>query len=792
MSDAGSVWRRTPAIVGLVATLLSIGGDLRAQRVSPRETVHILAPAGWRAAPAQPVTVLPGEAIRIEGLALHPAGVRAIEIDGVRASFRSESSDSQTVRFVGYASPDSAYRETAITVHGLTGAPITRTFPLAVAPADRGLQASASSSARRPRGDKWAVVIGISSYRDPDIPDLQYANADARAFYDFLLSERSGGGFTREKTQLLLDSAATHARIRWALRRFLEKATEDDVVVIYFAGHGLPNPDRLDELYLAPFNVEANDIASTGIPMTDVGDATRRIYAHDILVIVDACHSAGAANVSGRRGVALPNAINREFLERLETSAGGLVVFTASQALELSKEGREWGGGHGVFTHFILEALNGAADEDANGIVTLGEMHEWVRASVRRATGGTQTPTISSTSFDPTWPLSIAPRAGTGTAANPGSASDSGGRTAPLTTSSEGRPAQSAAADSRSRTGMVATLLVIGILGSVGLLAAFRLRRRFRVPVARRAGTPNVPSPQTPPPTHAPETSPRAGPESTPEPAALGTFAERYTTERELARGTFTTSYLARDVRMQRRVIVKTIHHETPISEKDKQRFEREIKILSTLNHPGIIPIHDIGVEGESVFAVMPYLPGESLRARLARESPLAVGDAVRIAVDVADALDHAHRRGIVHRGVRPESIVLSGGRALLGDFGLARAVAPGVDGVTTVGSAQAGPPDYLSPEQMLPGFELDGRTDIYSLGVVLFEMLTGTVPFRGVDGNVNKSAKYSGPPPAASTLKADLPAWVNDVLTKALAPYPERRFGSAIELASALRAHVV
>jgi serine/threonine-protein kinase len=232
------------------------------------------------------------------------------------------------------------------------------------------------------------------------------------------------------------------------------------------------------------------------------------------------------------------------------------------------------------------------------------------------------------------------------------------------------------------------------------------------------------------------------------------------------------------------------IHHDKPITEKDTLRFRREIKILSTLNHPGIIPIHDADVEGASIYAVMSHAPGESVRARLEREGRLPVDDAVRIAVEVAEALDYAHRRGIIHRAIRPECIILSGGRALITDFGVARPMSASASEVTTVGSPPQGPPEYLSPEQMLAGFEADGRADIYTLGVVVFEMLTGTIPFRRADGGLDRTAKYSGPPVAPSALRKEVPAWLDAVVNRALAPYPENRFGSAIELAMALRNH--
>ena len=762
------------------------------------DAIRIVSPVAWRQTPARAVHLTRGEAVRVEGLAYDPRGVRAIEIDGVRASVRPEPGVPNTVRFVGYAAPDSIDRATTIAVHSLGGSTRTRRYPFAVSEEDRGLGPTEESTRRRPRGARWAVVIGISDYPDPDIPDLRYANADARAFYDFLMSDRSGGGFTRETTQLLVDSAATYARVRWALRTFLAKATGNDIVVIYFAGHGMPNPDRLDELYLAPYDAKSSAIASTGIPMSDVDDATRRIYAHDVLVIVDACHAAGVGGTVGRRAATIPNEIHRAFLERLETSTGGLVVFTASQRMQLSKEGPQWGG-HGVFTYFILRALEGAADEDGNGIVTLGEMLEWVRASVRRETNETQTPAISLTSFDPSWPLSIvSPEARTAASHSTGRDSVvSPARPAASQPSAAAAPLPNEVGPRRSANLAAWTLaMASGVLAIVAAIVAYRRRRNATdggAPApALPVGSADTPAPQ---PTAVSRVATDERGDSLPAAHArdgslIARLADRYATERELTRGRVTSTYLARDLRLNRPVVVKMVHHDQPITDKDTLRFRREIRILSTLNHPGIIPIHDADVEGASTYAVMAHAPGESVRARLERERRLSVEDAVRIAAEVAEALDYAHRRGIVHRAIRPECLILSGGRALITDFGVARPIGSGVGEVTTVGSAPQGPPEYLSPEQMLAGFEADGRADIYSLGVVLFEMLTGAVPFRVADGSLDRTAKYSGPPAAPSTLRKDIPAWLDAVITRALTPYPEHRFGSAIEFATALRSH--
>jgi TPR repeat protein len=285
--------------------------------------------------------------------------------------------------------------------------------PAPVAAQARGPIPTPWASLQRRRGQRWAVVIGISQYADPKVGNLRYANRDARALYDFLLSDRAGlDGFKRENVRLLVDETATTHNIRAALREFLKGATADDVVYIYFAGHGAPDPDRLDDLYLLAYDTKIDSIASTGVPMTDVSEATRRIRAQDLIVLVDACHSAGVGERGGFRGP-ITNDINRTFLTQLASAAPSYATITASEKAQLSQEDPRWGGGHGVFTHYLLEGLNGAADSEGDGnndqIVTLGELFEYVRRHVSRDTRSAQVPTISQTQYDRNWPMSVVP-----------------------------------------------------------------------------------------------------------------------------------------------------------------------------------------------------------------------------------------------------------------------------------------------------------------------------------------------------------------------------------------------
>lgn len=241
-----------------------------------------------------------------------------------------------------------------------------------------------------PRIDKrWAVVVGVGEYRSPDIPDLEFAPADARAVKEFLESDAAG---PFDEVLYLENERATGAAMREALFVFLQQADFDDLVVIYYAGHGAPDPGRPDNLYLLPTDAELGSLAATGFPMWDVKTALRRqIAAERVIVIADACHSAGAAD-GETVGGGETNLIAGGF-QSLFTPSRRLML-TAADTNEFSLEDRRWGG-HGVFTHFMLEGLQGAADADGNGIVTFTELFGHVSEKVRSATNGRQNPQMS-------------------------------------------------------------------------------------------------------------------------------------------------------------------------------------------------------------------------------------------------------------------------------------------------------------------------------------------------------------------------------------------------------------
>lgn len=256
---------------------------------------------------------------------------------------------------------------------------------VATGPGGRVTQAIAA-----PRIDeRWAVVIGIGKYASPDIPDLEFARADAQSMYDFLTSS-AAGPFEEDHILFLTDENATGAAMREAMFVFLQQADWDDLVLIYYAGHGAPDPNRPENLYLLPHDSDLDAMAATAFPMWDVKTALRRqIKAERVIVIADACHSAGTQeeDVTGISGD--QNAIASGFTQLFTPSRR--LSLTAADTNEFSLEDARWGG-HGVFTHFLLEALGGKGDLNGDGIVTFSEVYQYVSGSVVDATQGRQNP----------------------------------------------------------------------------------------------------------------------------------------------------------------------------------------------------------------------------------------------------------------------------------------------------------------------------------------------------------------------------------------------------------------
>lgn len=260
----------------------------------------------------------------------------------------------------------------------------------------------------------------------------------------------------------------------------------------------------------------------------------------------------------------------------------------------------------------------------------------------------------------------------------------------------------------------------------------------------------------------------------------------RYSIERELARGGMATVYLARDLRQQKPVAVKVMRARL-VNLIGVERFRREIEIARAMDHPLIVPLYDSGNVGSLLYYIMPYVEGESLHERLQRERRLGLEEALQITRDVSEALGYAHSRGVLHRDVKPENILLAGGRALVADFGLARAVgAADYQKLTQTGSI-VGTPFYMSPEQLREDRDLDQRADIYSLGCILYEMLTGGPPFTGTSLKELATKILKAPVPSVRRLHPEVPEAVDAAITRALAKSAPARFATMQEFAAAL-----
>jgi serine/threonine-protein kinase len=264
-------------------------------------------------------------------------------------------------------------------------------------------------------------------------------------------------------------------------------------------------------------------------------------------------------------------------------------------------------------------------------------------------------------------------------------------------------------------------------------------------------------------------------------------LADRYTIERELGRGGMATVYLARDHRHERSVALKVLRSDLGASI-GPERFQREIKVAAHLQHPHIVPVHDSGEAAGQLWYTMPFVEGESLRERLSRERHVSLEDAVQIALEVADALVHAHRNGVIHRDIKPENIMLSDGHAVVADFGIAATVSTvGSERLTQTGMV-FGTPAYMSPEQAAGDQNVDGRSDLYSLGCVLYEMLAGCPPFSGPTAQAIRARHTVDPVPRLRTVRSDVPVALERVVLRALAKVPGDRFANAAEFRKALR----
>ena len=263
-------------------------------------------------------------------------------------------------------------------------------------------------------------------------------------------------------------------------------------------------------------------------------------------------------------------------------------------------------------------------------------------------------------------------------------------------------------------------------------------------------------------------------------------LADRYDVEREIGAGGMATVYLARDLKHDRKVALKVLNAELG-AVLGVERFLAEIKVTANLQHPNLLPLFDSGEADGLLFYVMPFVDGESLRSRLHREKQLPVDEALRLASAIAAALDYAHRHGVIHRDLKPENILLQDGQPLVADFGIALAVSNAGGNRITQTGLSLGTPQYMSPEQATGDRAIDGRTDIYSLGAILYEMLTGDPPYVGSTAQAVIARVLTETPRSVRAQRNTVPEFVDSAVERALAKLPADRFSTAHEFADAL-----
>ena len=268
----------------------------------------------------------------------------------------------------------------------------------------------------------------------------------------------------------------------------------------------------------------------------------------------------------------------------------------------------------------------------------------------------------------------------------------------------------------------------------------------------------------------------------------VAALAGRYDIERELGHGGMAIVYLARDVRHGRHVAVKVLRPELATT-LGAERFLREINIAARLTHPNILALHDSGEAAGLLYFVMPYVEGETLRDRLDREHQLPIEEALSITRQVGLALDHAHEHGVIHRDIKPENILLVGDHVLVADFGLGRALHRAGTQRLTESAVAVGTPAYMSPEQAAADPDVDGRTDLYSLACVLYEMIAGVPPFKGATAAALLAQHLTATPPSICAQRPHCPPNVDEAVARALEKTPADRFRTARDFVAALTA---
>ena len=267
----------------------------------------------------------------------------------------------------------------------------------------------------------------------------------------------------------------------------------------------------------------------------------------------------------------------------------------------------------------------------------------------------------------------------------------------------------------------------------------------------------------------------------------------RYRLDHELGHGGMSMVWFAQDLKHSRRVVLKILRPQIALTVGSEQ-FQREIEFTARLDHPNILPLLDSGVASGAEMAgpsllyyVMPYVEGESLRARVEREKLLPLSDALEIAREVAEALSFAHGQGVVHRDIKPENILLEGGHAVVADFGIAKAITAATSANDSSAGMAVGTPYYMSPEQAAGRRHVDGRSDIYALGCVLYEMLAGQPPYSGATRESVSRQHFAAPVPDIGVVRPEVPGTVAGAIERAMAKLPADRYQTATQFAAAL-----
>jgi uncharacterized caspase-like protein len=305
------------------------------------------------------------------------------------------------------------YNQIQISIASKSGERFSKTIGINRKTSVLGATSFISSGSKKERvsgsgPQQWAVVVGVSEYMNSGIPSLKYADKDAEAIANFL-QRPEGGGYDSNHMCVLLNKNATLANIKDALINFLNQAIDMDLVIIYFAGHGAPEPARPKNMYLLTYDSDPASLGTSAFPMWDIQTVLARyISAKRVIVFTDACHSGGISVNFATRGLgnSEPNLVN-QYLADLSKTKEGIVVFTASAAGEVSQEYPEFS--HGVFTYYLLKGLEGKADYNNDYTVTINELMQYVEEQVKRKTHGAQNPTRSQTEYDKEMTISLIP-----------------------------------------------------------------------------------------------------------------------------------------------------------------------------------------------------------------------------------------------------------------------------------------------------------------------------------------------------------------------------------------------